>query len=119
METNTPIYPAAPTNRHSIISFILGLLTLLLFCGSWVPIPFTGFICYPTSFISGLLALIYGGISLNSIRRNNESGNVMAWAGILSGGFILLCMLCMVILIASLFYFAPDAVQPFIDFRQI
>jgi len=115
MEPNLPIYPSPPTNRHSIISLILGMLTLFLFCGSWMPIPFTGFICYPASFISGLLALIYGGISLNRIRRNNESGHIMAWAGILSGGFVFLCILCMAILIASLFYFAPDTLQPFIN----
>jgi len=120
MESNDPIYPSPPTNQHSIISLILGILTLVFFCGSVVvPIPFTSFICAPVSFLLGLSALIYGAISLNTIRRNNETGGVMAWMGILSGGFIFLCILCMVIAVISLFIFAPDSVPPFLQGYRI
>ncbi|MBI3170430.1 MAG: DUF4190 domain-containing protein [Chloroflexi bacterium] len=119
MESNTPIPPSPKTNRHSIISLILGILTLLALCGGMVPVPLTGFICFPTSFLLGLLALIYGAISLNTIRRNNERGGVMAWMGIASGGFIFLCMLCMVIAIVSLFIFAPEHVPPILQGYQI
>ena len=115
MQPNDPIYPSLPTNRHSIISLILGILTVLLFCGGMIPVPFTGFICFPPSFLLGFLALVYGAISLNTIRKNNEAGHIHAWAGILSGGFIFLCLLCMVIAIVSLFIFAPDTVQPIIE----
>ena len=119
METNDPIYPSPITNKHSIISLILGILTVILFCGGMVPLPLTGFICLPPSFLLGFLALIYGMISLNTIRKNNETGKVNAWMGILSGGFIFLCMLCMVIAILSLFIFAPDSVPPFLQGYQI
>ncbi len=119
MEPNTPVYPTPPTNRHSIISLLLGILTVFFFCSSWMPIPFTGFICYPASFLTGLLSVIYGTISLNGIRKRNEAGKGMAWAGILSGGFVFLCIICMIVLIASLFYFAPETVQPFIDNYQL
>ncbi len=119
METNEPIYASPKTNQHSIISLILGILTILALCGGMTPIPFTGFICLPISFLLGFLSLIYGAISLNTIRRNNESGGVMAWMGILSGGFIFLCMLCMVIAILSLFFFAPNSVPPFLQGYQI
>ncbi len=117
MEANE--LPTPPTNKHSIISLILGILTILALCGGMVPIPFTGFICFPTTFVLGLLALIYGAISLNTIRKNNESGKPWAWIGILSGGFIFLCMLCMLIAIVSLFIFAPDTVQPIIEGYQL
>jgi len=113
MEANE--LPSPPTNRHSIISLTLGILTILALCGGMVPIPFTGFICFPITFLLGLLALIYGAISLNTIRKNNEGGKPLAWMGILSGGFIFLCMLCMLIAIVSLFIFAPDSVQPIIE----
>jgi len=124
MQSNEPIYSSPvsdpqPTNKHSIISLILGILTLLTLCGGMVPVPFTGFICFPTSFLLGLLALIYGGISLNTIRKKNETGSIMAWMGIVSGGFIFLCMLCMVIAIVSLFVFAPESVPPFLQGYQI
>ena len=39
----------------------------------------------------------------------------MAWIGILSGGLIFLCILCMVIALISLFMFAPDAVPPYLQ----
>ena len=111
--------PTVTTNKHSIISLVLGILTMLALCGGMVPIPFTGFICFPITFLLGLLALIYGAISLNTIRKSNEAGKVHAWAGILSGGFIFLCMLCMLIAIISLFIFAPDTVQPIIEGYQL
>jgi hypothetical protein len=120
MESNEPIYHSTPTNRHSITSLILGILTAVIFCGSVViPIPFTSFICAPVSFLLGLLSLVYGVISLNSIRKNKEAGSIMAWSGIFSGGFIFLCMLCMVLAFISLFFFAPDTVQPIIEGYQL
>jgi hypothetical protein len=102
MQSNEPIFSSppptsSPTNKHSIISLILGILTVFALCGGMVPVPFTGFICFPTSFFLGLLALIYGGISLNTIRRKNETGSV----------------------IVSLFVFAPESVPPFLEGYQI
>ncbi len=119
MESNEPIYPSPKTNTHSIISLILGILSTLTLCGGMVPVPFTGFICFPSSFLLGLLALIYGTTSLNAIQRNNESGKPMAWTGILTGGLIFLCMICAFIAILSLFFYAPDSVQPIIEGYQL
>ncbi|HNC08860.1 MAG TPA: DUF4190 domain-containing protein [Anaerolineales bacterium] len=112
--------PPSPTNRHSIISLLLGLITLFLFCGGIiVPIPFTSFICIPISAVIGLVASIYGFISLNRIRKTNESGRPMAWSGILIGGFVFLCMLCIVIALVSLFTFAPEHVPPVLQNYQL
>ncbi|MBX3035800.1 MAG: DUF4190 domain-containing protein [Anaerolineales bacterium] len=118
MESTEEIsYP--PTNKQSIISLIFGILTLLVFCGGLMPIPFTGFICFPSSFVLGFLALTYGAISLRRIKKHNESGHSMAWIGIAIGGFIFFCILLFVIGIASLFIFAPDTMQPLIDSYSI
>jgi hypothetical protein len=118
MESNDEIlYP--PTNKQSIISLILGILTLLIFCGGLLPIPFTGFICFPSSFMLGFLALTYGAISLIRIKKHNESGRSMAWIGIVIGGFIFFCILLFVIGIVSIFIFAPDTMQPLIDSYSI
>jgi NADH:ubiquinone oxidoreductase subunit 2 (subunit N) len=109
METNelSPNSPA--TNKHSIISLILGLLALLVSCGMFLPIPFTSFICLPASFLLGIFALFYGMISLRRIRRNNEAGMPYAWIGILSGGFIFLCVACMAAALISLLTYAPES----------
>jgi hypothetical protein len=114
METNKEIfYP--PINKQSLISLILGILTLLAFCGGVIPIPLTGFVCFPTSFLLGLSALIYGAVSLRRIKKHNESGHSIAWIGIVIGGFIFFCILSVVVAIVSLFIFAPDSIQPMIE----
>ncbi|MCC7119397.1 MAG: DUF4190 domain-containing protein [Anaerolineales bacterium] len=85
-------------NRHSIISLILGIATLIFFCGGiLVPIPLTSFICVPVSSIFGLVGLIYGVISLKRIKMHAQSGRPLAWAGILIGGFVFFCMICSII----------------------
>jgi hypothetical protein len=119
METNE-LSPASPTtNKHSVISLILGLLAVFVSCGMFLPIPFTSFICVPTSFLLGIFALFYGGISLHRIRKHNEAGTPYAWIGILSGGFIFLCGLCMAVALITLFTYAPDAMPPFIQDYQL
>jgi len=112
-------YSSPPTNQQSIISLILGILTVIIFCGGLVPIPFTGFVCFPGSFLLGGFALLFGVISLNRIRRNNEAGHSMAWMGIISGGFVFFCLLCVVIAFASLFIFAPNSIPPILENYQI
>jgi hypothetical protein len=109
----------SPVNAQSVISLVLGILTILFFCTGLSPIPFTGFICFPLGIFLGLLALIFGIISLNRIRRHNHSGRPMAWMGITIGGFVFLCLLCMLVLAAALFVFAPDQVQPFLKNYRI
>ncbi len=114
METNE-LTSSSPINKHSIISLILGLLTIFTFCGGiLIPVPFTSLICAPVSFLLAVLALIYGMVSLNRIRVRNESGRHMAWIGILSGGLIFLCVLCLVITLVSLFLVAPESLPSFL-----
>jgi hypothetical protein len=107
------------TNKHSITSLVFGLLTLASLCTASLPFPFTGFLCVPVGFFFSLFALTYGGIALNQIQKNNETGSPMAWTGILIGGFMMLCVLCMIAALASLFFFAPDSVPPFLKYPQI
>ncbi len=113
METNE-IPTTSPINRHSIISLVLGILTVLTFCGGFIiPIPFTSLVCAPASLVTGILALIYGIISLNKIRKHNETGRPMAWIGIVSAGFIFLCTLCLLVLLIAGAKIAPDSFMNF------
>ena len=108
---------APSTNNQSILSLVFGILTILSFCTGMIPFPLTGFICFPTSLLFGILALVLGAISLNQIRRQNESGSPMAWVGIILGGVVFLCLMCMIVAVASLFIFSPNSVPmpPFIQ----
>ncbi|MBC7877287.1 MAG: DUF4190 domain-containing protein [Anaerolineales bacterium] len=111
----------SPTNKQAITSLILGILTILTFCISWIPFPFTGFICFPLSALLGFLSLLFGIVALNQIRKRNESGRPMAWTGIIIGGFVFVCMLCMLIAVISLFIIAPESfpAPEFFDNYQI
>ena len=111
METPIEFTPVPPTNKHSIISLIFGILTVLTLCGTMLPLPLTGFICFPASFISGIVALTYGIISLNRLRASDESGRPMAWAGIVIGGFIILCFLCVLGILIYFFTYHPDSIH--------
>jgi hypothetical protein len=116
MESNEePILSAI--NKQAIVSVVFAVLTILSFCTGWLPIPFTGFICFPISFLSAVLALIFGIISLIQIRRLNESGHHYAWSGIVIGGFVFVCILCMLAALISFFIFAPGSIPtpPFIQ----
>ena len=111
----------SPVNNQSILSLIFGVIATMSFCTAMLPLPFTGLLCLPVSFLFGMLALVYGVISLNRIRRQNESGRPMAWMGIMIGGIIFLCMICMIVLLVSFFMLSPDTIHlpPYIPNPQL
>jgi len=99
------------TNKQSILSLVFAVLTIMFLCMSMIPFPFTGFVCFPLSFLFGILSLTFGLVSLNQIRQQNETGRLMAWIGIMIGGFILMCVLCLLIAIAAFFLFSPNSIH--------
>jgi hypothetical protein len=111
----------SPINKQSILSLVFGILTILSFCMNWFPIPFTEIICIPTSLLLAILALVFGVLSLNRIRKHNESGRPMAWIGIMIGGFVFMCLMCMIVTIVYFFIFAPNSIHmpPYIQNLQI
>jgi hypothetical protein len=101
-------------NSQSVLSFVFGVLTAFSLCVGAVPIPFTGFICFPASFLFAILALVFGVVSLPRIRNRNRSSRLMSWTGIMIGGFILLCILCVGLALILLYNFAPNYIPDFI-----
>jgi hypothetical protein len=110
-----------PLNTQSILSLVFGVLTILAFCMGVAPIPFTGFVCFPASLLLGILAILFGVVSLNTIPKQNESGRPMAWIGIAIGGLVFLCVLFAVFVIVFFLVFAPGSIHtpPFIQNYQI
>ncbi len=114
MSSDEQSTPAQTTNRHSIISLVLGILSLLVFCGSaLIPIPFTSFFCAPASGLISAAALIYGLVSLSHIKKHNQTGHPMAWTGILAGVFVLFCMFCAIAALILLVYLFPSIFDKF------
>jgi hypothetical protein len=112
---------SAPTNQLSILSLVFGILTLIFFCMGLLPVPLNEFVCFPASAFFGILALLFGMISLNQIRRHKDSGRSMAWTGILIGVCVFICILCMLIVLVSIFMLTPDYfhIPPFLEKYQI
>ena len=99
-------------NSTSILSFVLGLLTLFSSCIGMFPIPLTGFVCFPAAILLGLLSVTLGAASLIRIRARAERGAAFAWIGIFIGGLALLAFLCFIAVIVSLFMFLPTYPWP-------
>ena len=71
-----------------MLSFVLAVLTLLLFCIGFAPIPLTALVCYPAAFAGGIASIGTGARALREIRENGEGGRPFAlialWVGVLT-----------------------------------
>ncbi|PKO19214.1 MAG: hypothetical protein CVU39_01290 [Chloroflexi bacterium HGW-Chloroflexi-10] len=84
-----------PTNRLSLISFLLAVLTVLFFCIGFVPfLPMTAPFCYPAAVLTGTAALVSGALSLRQVRTSGENGRAMALIGIWTGALSILAVIC-------------------------
>ncbi len=86
--------PATPVNRAAIMSAVAGFLTLLSFCTAVAPIPLTGWVCYPSAAVLGVVAVVTGITSLAQIRKSGQDGRPYALIGISIGGLSVLATLC-------------------------
>jgi hypothetical protein len=93
VETVSP--PSPPINRAAIFSFLAAILTIIAYCIGAFPVPLTGYVCFPTSAIMGLIALVTGVIALGQIRSKKQGGRAFALFGTIVGtltGLIILCV---------------------------
>ncbi|MGE5250804.1 MAG: DUF4190 domain-containing protein [Bacteroidota bacterium] len=101
MDSQTPHVP--PINRAAVVSLIAAVLTVLSFCIAVAPIPLTGWVCYPSAFVLGLVALISGIASLAQTSHTGEDGRTYAWIGITVGTLSILGTACAVALGIAMF----------------
>ena len=85
---------AVHTNRNAIISLIASTLTVVAFCLGVVPVPLTGFVCFPVSAVLGMAALAIGLISLHQIHSSGENGRIPALIGAWIGGLATTVAFC-------------------------
>jgi len=87
----------APTNRLSLVSFSLAVLTVIFFCIGFAPfLPLTAPFCYPAAILTGGTALASGISSLRQVRLSGEKGRAMALIGIWTGALSILAVICAV-----------------------
>jgi hypothetical protein len=90
--------PAQKTNILSIISLIVGIVSFLGICVSWL-IPIAGPICL------GLLAIgaiVTGFIGMSQAKKNMEKGRGMAIAGLVLG-ILALLVACALGIVSAIF----------------
>jgi hypothetical protein len=97
-------------NANSIVSLALGILATASLCMGLLPVPFTAFLCIPTSLVLGSAAVGFGMVALNGMRKHNQNGRAAAWIGVLSGGMVLLCSVLVGVLLLSLFVLVQHAI---------
>ena len=95
MLPNNDIGPL-PTNRRAIISLVGGGLALTAACIGMIPIPLTGFVCFPAAAILAIVALTGGIRSMRQLRASRERGRQLAIIGISIGTAVLSAALCLV-----------------------
>ncbi|MFH1184440.1 MAG: hypothetical protein V1755_05300 [Chloroflexota bacterium] len=104
--TTTPF-----TNRSAVLSFAAGILALVAVCAAIVPVPFSGYVCFPAAAVLGVAAIVGGLKSLHQIRSSGEKGFRLAVVGLGIGGAALLATLCIVVLAITLWSRLPEALR--------
>jgi hypothetical protein len=99
------------TNRGALISLLAALLTLLALCGAVVPIPLTGFVCYPAAALLGIVAFITGLISLRRIRATGEGGRSLALIGVGIGSLAVAGATCIAVVGIWLYPYIAGAIH--------
>jgi hypothetical protein len=102
-------------NRKAIISFISGLLALLVICTGVLPIPFAFILCYPVGIIFGVLSIVLGIKAQREIRETDESGLALARLAIWISGFALFAYVCMLTAGALLLPRVAEYISRFIN----
>jgi hypothetical protein len=103
-----PITPT--TNRLALASVISAVLTLSAFCGGVVPIPLTGWVCYPAAILLGVAALLTGFGALRQVRTSGERGRMLALLGIWTGAITILAVVCFTTVTIILVYYGAETI---------
>jgi hypothetical protein len=88
----------ASTNRNAIISCAAGLLSLIALCIALIPIPFTGYVCFPAAAVLGIVGVVTGLKARHQIRLRGEEGGTLAAIGLGLGTAAILAAICAAIL---------------------
>lgn len=85
-----------PVDRWALVSLTAAILTMAAVCGGLAPIPLTGFVCFPTAILLGLVAVATGLWSLHRIGSQRGRGRALALVGAGVGGVTIAATFCLV-----------------------
>jgi hypothetical protein len=85
---------SAHTDHNAAISFAAGMLTLIAVCLAVVPIPFTGYICFPAAAILTPISAAHGLRALHRYGSLKSTERGMAVVGLTAAGLAVLIAAC-------------------------
>ena len=96
------------TNRMALFSFMAAIITLISFCIGFLPIPLTGWVCYPLAALTGGTALFTGIRALKILPHSSKNSRLLAKFGIWTGTLTILAVTCLSTLTALLMYYGLE-----------
>jgi hypothetical protein len=84
-----------PIHRSAVVSIVAGGLGLASLCVAIVPIPLTGFVCFPVAAVLGVVGIAAGVWALRRPRGGEGATRGLALAGASIGGGTVLALLCL------------------------
>ena len=108
----TSLHETGPrADRDASISLASGLLALAAVCGAIIPVPFTGYICFPAACILAAVAGVYSVRALRRFRVLTGNDRAMSIAGLIAGTVTLTLTAASVVLVVMLGRRLFEAVQ--------
>ena len=98
-------------NRSAVISFAAGLLMLLAVCIAIIPVPFTGYVCFPAAAVLGLVAAAYGLQALRQFKTLTAAEKGMTFAGMGACAAGMLIAACSAVLVVIFGLRLVDAIR--------
>ena len=83
-----------PVELTANMSLAAGVLTILALCIAIVPVPFTGYVCFPTAGTLSVVSIVTGLRALHLTRVKGSKGRGRAVAGLVMGSGALIAALC-------------------------
>jgi hypothetical protein len=84
-------------NRYAVVSLLAGMLGLLALCIGVIPVPLTGFVCFPSAAILCATSVVCGAVALGQLQAGRESGRGIALLGLATGGLTLAAGMCITV----------------------
>ena len=99
----TSLHETGPrADRDASISLASGLLALAAVCVAIMPVPFTGYVCFPAAVILAALAGVYSVRALRRFRVLTGNDRAMSFAGLIAGTATLALTAASVVLVVML-----------------
>ncbi|HET6846997.1 MAG TPA: hypothetical protein VFH29_09185 [Anaerolineales bacterium] len=90
------------TDRNAAISLAAGMLALAAVCIAVIPVPFTGYICFPAAAILTVIAVTHGARALSRFGALRAAEKAMTAAGLVASAMAVLASICSVVIVVIL-----------------